>query len=187
MLKRRIARTETEDLDDMLRYVGVVSGELERVNHKVEMLLRLLRPRRAAEPSPLNELLEELQDIIVLEGSHREIAVRLEPASGAGRVRVPREIARQVILNLFFEMLGRLSRGDELSILTVAEGDEVSLVFRGTRTGRAGTALESETESHLPMIRMLAETVGGRIDDAQEAATGQDPAATSLSLTITAS
>jgi len=44
VLKRRVARADSPD--EVQRYIGVLAGELERVNRRIELLLRLSRPGR---------------------------------------------------------------------------------------------------------------------------------------------
>src|SRR5688500_17512833 len=57
VLRRRAARVGGDEGDDLQRYAGVLSTELERVNRRIELLLRLSRPARAAELASLSDVL----------------------------------------------------------------------------------------------------------------------------------
>jgi hypothetical protein len=110
VLKRRIARVPDSQASDMLRYVGVLDGELTRVNRRIELLLRLVRPGRRTDEVPLTEVLEDLIDLIEFEGSRRKVTVRLQQEPLASRVRLPVDAARQIVLNLVLAVLDRCPR-----------------------------------------------------------------------------
>jgi signal transduction histidine kinase len=131
VLKRRIARVPDSQAGDMLRYVGVLDGELARVNRRIELLLRLVRPGRHTDEVPLNEVLEDLIDLIEFEGSRRKITVRLQQEPLASRVRLPVDAARQIVLNLVLSVLDRLPAGAGLTVRTMLDGTDVLLVVEG--------------------------------------------------------
>ncbi len=179
VLKRRVARYGQNESDELLRYIGVLGGELERVNKRIELLLRLTRPGRGSELTTLNELVEELIELIQLEAARREIITHYEPVPPPARVRVPREPMRQVILNLVLEALDALDGGDSLTIRVEQEDDRAVLLVEaipaatvpsGTSTGRGRTGTGGEggemgedADLRLEVARRLAESVGGRV------------------------
>jgi signal transduction histidine kinase len=167
VLKRRVARVAGES-EDLARYFGVLSGELERVNRRIELLLRLSRPGRGAETTTLRDLTEELMELIQLEARHREATVDFQPGDGAPRVFVPREPARQVILNLVLDALDTSGPGATLRIvLDEAEGS-ARLAVRSSGGGPGEPVAESA--ARLAVARHLAERMGGRVDGEGEGA-----------------
>ncbi|HEX8360393.1 MAG TPA: HAMP domain-containing sensor histidine kinase [Longimicrobium sp.] len=167
VLKRRVARVAGES-DDLQRYFGVLSGELERVNRRIELLLRLSRPGRGAETTTLRDLVEELMELITLEARHREARVDFQPGDGAPRVFVPREPARQVILNLVLDALDATGPGATLR-LVLDEADGSARLAVETEGGDAGEA-SPESPARLAVARHLAERMGARVDGEGEGA-----------------
>jgi signal transduction histidine kinase len=166
VLKRRVARVAGES-EDMQRYFNVLSGELERVNRRIELLLRLSRPGRGAETITLRELTEELMELIQLEARHREATLDFQPGDSATRVFVPREPTRQVILNLVLDALDATAAGSTLRIeLSEEEGSAVLALHI------AGTGVEpaSESAARVGVARHLAERMGARVE-------GEEPGA----------
>jgi signal transduction histidine kinase len=165
VLKRRVARADSSD--DVQRYIGVLAGELERVNRRIELLLRLSRPGRGAESTTLGELAEEVMELIQLEARHGDIQVEYRPEGGMVRVHVPREPSRQVILNLVLEVIDRMERGGVLRISCGERDGETRLSVSDSGTavsGLDGGALPARLE----VARTLARGVGGRVDAAAE-------------------
>ncbi len=161
VLKRRVARADSAD--EVQRYIGVLAGELERVNRRIELLLRLSRPGRGAENTTLNELTEEVMELILLEARHGDIQVDYRPEGGMVRVFVPREPSRQVILNLVLEVIDRMQRGATLRITVAEQGGESRLALADS--GSVVAALNGDpAATRLAAARTLAESVGGRVD-----------------------
>ena len=154
VLKRRIARADSAD--DVQRYIGVLAGELERVNRRIELLLRLSRPGRGPESTTLNELTEELMELIQLEARHADAQVEYLPEGAPARVFVPREPTRQAILNLVLEVIDHMQRGGTLRI-AISERD-----------GRALLAV-ADSAAAVPAIQAdpgtrVAAAVDGRVE-----------------------
>lgn len=160
VLKRRVARADSAD--EVQRYIGVLAGELERVNRRIELLLRLSRPGRGAENTTLNELAEEVMELIQLEARHGDIQVDYRPEGGMARVHVPREPSRQVILNLVLEVIDRMDRGATLRIRVAEQGGESRLVLADS--GTAVAALNGAPSPRLATAQALAAMVGGRVE-----------------------
>ena len=160
VLRRRIARAGVGEQDDVHRYIGVLAGELERVNRRIELLLRLSRPGRGAQTTTLNELAEELMELVQLEARHHGATVEYDAGPRMVRVHVPREPARQVILNLVLEMIDTLGSGDTLRIgISEDEGGaRLRVEGPGLDPAAAGPA------TRLAVARALAEGIGGRVD-----------------------
>ena len=157
VLKRRLANPALEGAGELLRYVGVLNAEIERVNRRIELLLRMTRPERPGEPVTLNELLEELLELLQLEASRRDLKIRFEPAPHAIRVAAPRETTRQVILNLALEAVDASGRGETLTLRTERDSTHARVMLEG------GSPLDADG-SRLAAARMLSESVGGQVD-----------------------
>ena len=156
VLKRRLTRAPTEG-GDVLRYAAVLGEELDRVNRRIELLLRLSRPDRGgADDTTLNELVEEVLELVSLEARHRDATVEYQPGEQLARVRVGRQQARQVILNLVLDALDGLAVGDTLHLEIHAGHDRAVLTISGGASSEGGERLAVATA--------LAEAVGGRVD-----------------------
>ncbi|HEX8242487.1 MAG TPA: HAMP domain-containing sensor histidine kinase [Longimicrobium sp.] len=160
VLKRRVARADSAD--EVQRYIGVLAGELERVNRRIELLLRLSRPGRGAENTTLSELTEEVMELIQLEARHADVQVDYRAEGGMARVYVPREPSRQVILNLVLEVLDHTERGATLRIRVAEQGGESRLAVADS--GGTVAALAGGDSTRLAAAHALAATVGGRVE-----------------------
>lgn len=161
VLKRRVARADSPD--EVQRSIGVLAGELERVNRRIELLLRLSRPGRGAESTTLNELVEELMELIQLEARHAEAAVDYQPEGAPARVFVPREPTRQAILNLVLEVIDHLPRGGTLRI--AIRGREGRAELAVDDDGGAVSAIRAEPEGpRVTAAAVLAGAVEGRVE-----------------------
>ncbi|HEX6041365.1 histidine kinase dimerization/phospho-acceptor domain-containing protein [Longimicrobium sp.] len=157
VLKRRLSRAPTEGTD-VLRYATVLGEELDRVNRRIELLLRLSRPDRGGpDDTTLNELVEEVMELVSVEARHREARVAYEPGGIMARVHVGRQHARQIILNLFLDVLDGLGGGDTLAVDIRAEGGRAVLTVSGGSSSATGG-------ERLSVAAALAEAVGGRVD-----------------------
>lgn len=156
VLKRRLTRAPTEG-GDVLRYAAVLGEELDRVNRRIELLLRLSRPDRGGpDDTTLNELVEEVLELVSLEARHREATVQYEPGAQMARVRVSRQQARQIILNLVLDSLDGLAAGDTLQLHVHAGGDRAVLTISGGSSSEGG--------ERLAVAASLADAVGGRVE-----------------------
>jgi len=163
VLKRRAARVGGEGAEDLQRYAGVLAAELERVNRRIELLLRLSRPGRGAEVATLGEVLEELLELVELEGRHHQVAIEYQPGDRAVRVRVPREVGRQVILNLVLDALEAAGAGARLRI-TLDQGD-AGATLQVACTGGEQHAPSETSPERMAVVRALADRLGATVHD----------------------
>ena len=156
VLKRRLSRAPGDGAD-VLRYATVLGEELDRVNRRIELLLRLSRPDRGGtDDTTLNELVEEVMELVNLEARHREARVEYQHGAQMARIQVGRQHGRQIILNLVLDALDAVGGGDTLHIgIARTEGRAVLTVSGGT-PGEGG--------ERLAVAAALAEAVGGRVD-----------------------
>jgi signal transduction histidine kinase len=164
VLKRRAARVEGEGAEDLQRYASVLSTELERVNHRIELLLRLSRPGRAAETATLGELVDELLELVQLEGRHHEVAVDYHPGERAVRLRVPRESGRQIILNLVLDALESVGPGARMSI-TLEQGEAEARLEVSCQGGQPPEPPPPRSVERLAVVLALAHGLGGQVRD----------------------
>jgi two-component system sensor histidine kinase HydH len=156
VLKRRLSRAPGEGAD-VMRYATVLGEELDRVSRRIELLLRLSRPDRAgADDTTLNELVDEVMELVNLEARHRDARVDYQGALRMVRVRVGRQHARQVILNLVLDALDGLAGGDTLHVEVRRESGRAVLTVSGGSSSEGG--------ERLAVAAALAEAVGGRVD-----------------------
>ncbi|MFL5383000.1 MAG: sensor histidine kinase [Longimicrobiaceae bacterium] len=161
VLKRRVARADS--LEEVQRYIGVLAGELERVNRRIELLLRLSRPGRGPESTTLNELTEELMELIQLEARHADAQVEYLPEGAPVRVFVPREPTRQAILNLVLEVIDHMERGGTLRVGISEQGGRARLSVADSAT--AVSAIQADPAARrVAAARALAEAVDGRVE-----------------------
>jgi signal transduction histidine kinase len=171
VLRRRLTRLGSEPGEELLRYAGVLSSELERVNRRVDLLLRMVRPHRDGEdPTTVAEVLEELHELVELECQRHEVTLLLEPPNVITRARLPRAPARQMILSLILKTLDSVPPGGSLEVASTVTDETIQLQFRGIGLDPDAPALPPSEEdvSYLPVARTLAETLGGQLDIAPD-------------------
>jgi signal transduction histidine kinase len=180
VLKRRITRAQPEQSGDMLRYADVLASELERVSHRVDLLLRMVRPARG-DSTTLQEALDELRELLEVEGSRRSVEVRFADYPTGARVAAPREAARQVILNMVLAVLDTLDAGDALGVRVESVEDEVVIHVEAMPADAVAAVGWTLRGSCLEAAELLGGQMGGRL--VEHAADG--PASLSLSLPTT--
>ena len=161
VLKRRVARADSPD--EVQRYIGVLAGELERVNRRIELLLRLSRPGRGPESTTLNELTEELMELIQLEARHADAQVEYLPEGAPARVFVPREPTRQAILNLVLEVIDHMERGGTLR-LAIAEREGRARLAVGDSATAVPAVQADPAARRVAAAGALAAAADGRVE-----------------------
>lgn len=186
VLRRRIARLEgVEGGEDLLRYTGVIATELERVNRRVELLLRMVRPQRETdELTTLPEVLEELRELAELECERNEVQLSMDLQEAIARADLPRGLTRQLLLSLILHSLDVAPPGSVLRIQS--EISPAASRLRISVNGGGVTLEPAETEnSYLSVAKAIAERLGGRIEsDRTPADSNPGPLLTGYLLTI---
>jgi signal transduction histidine kinase len=163
VLRRRIARNSGEHAEELLRYAGILSAELERVSRRVEILLRLVRPDRAADPVSLAETVEDLLEVVALENERRRVELAHETPELPVPGHIERRTARHLVLNLLLSALDLTAEGGTIRVRTESYGGAERLRIEISPPARPGTALGAAT-SELAVATALAERVGGTIE-----------------------
>lgn len=164
VLKRRIGRAGGSEPDELMRYANVLGSELDRVNRRVELLLTIVRPDHAAEPTTLRDTVEELLQVVEVERERRGIQIVFEPVATPVRPTVPPDIARQLVLDLLLPMMDSTEKGGEIVIRTAVEPGRSTL-----RISSAGRAGEAASDPRVEVARAIAVDLGGELQDAGDA------------------
>ncbi len=166
VLRRRLSRLDG-GADDLLRYAGILDMELERINRRIDLLLRVVRPNRESdEPAALGEILDELKELLTLECEQHGVGLDTCFPLPESRARLRRASARQVILDLVLKTLDSMDGGGTLFLAIEGDGDTVRVGIAAT--GPDGSPLPppdaAESESGLAVARTIAESLGGGVD-----------------------
>jgi C4-dicarboxylate-specific signal transduction histidine kinase len=167
VLRRRLARLETEPGDELLRYTGVINNELERVNQRVDLLLRMVRPNRDGDdPTTLAEIFDELVELVQIECERNRIQLHVELPREIVRARYPRASARQMVLSLILKTLDSVPPGGSLYLTSECTSEGLRIHFFGHDPSGAPVAPDRSTQngSYLAVARTLAERIGGSLD-----------------------
>lgn len=164
VLRRRIARLDPQPTEDLLRYASVLSSELERVNRRIDLLLRMVRPSRDSEDlASIAEVVEELRELLELESQRHGVQLNVEEPRSIALPDLPRAATRQMLLSLILETLDRTPEGGVLQLNTVENGTD--LYVEVTTSAFTLEELRTEDNSYLPVARSLAEKLGGHLDE----------------------
>lgn len=169
VLKRRVSRPGGSPPEELLRYVGVLTGELDRVNRRVELLLRLIRPDRGGgEATTLEEALGEILELLELEQKRRKVSVHYEPSSIPVRDHLPLDPARQLVAGLLFDTVEMVPSGGALTIRTEVDPpwSRLKVEAVGPESGAAVDllALHDELVARLAVVRNLTDRLGGQLE-----------------------
>ena len=169
VLRRRIARLADTDQGDLLRYAGVLGGELDRVTRRIDLLLRLVRPERGGELTTLSQTVEEMLDLVELERDRHGVAIDFEPAPIAIRGHLRREHAWQLAMNLLLEALDSAAPGGTITIRTQQQ-EERTILRIATSTQAVGSpyAIDSADSARLLAARALAQALRGDLEAAHD-------------------
>jgi signal transduction histidine kinase len=165
VLRRRIARLQEGEQADLLRYAGVLGGELDRVTHRIDILLRMVRPERGAELTTLAQTIEEMLDLLELERERHGVAIDFLPAPQPLRGHLRREHAWQLTMNLLLEALDSAPPGATLTIRTETHDGRTILHMDTTPTLDGGESGNGAGESpRIAVARAIAHALSGDLD-----------------------
>ena len=168
VLRRRIARLSETEQGDLLRYAGVLGGELDRVTRRIDLLLRLVRPERGGELTTLGQTVEEMLDLVELERERHSVAIDFEPPQFALRGHLRREHAWQLAMNLLLEALDSASPGGTI-VIRAEQLPERTLLRLTTPANEAAYGLDTADSARLIAARALAQALNGDLDVGYEA------------------
>lgn len=169
VLRRRIARLSDAEQGDLLRYAGVLGGELDRVTRRIDLLLRLVRPEREGELTTLGDTIEEILDLVELERHRHGVTIDFQAAPIIMRGHLRREHAWQLTMNLLLEALDSAAAGSAITIRTDQLAERAILRLT-TDTQAAGPSyrLDAVESPRLMAARALAQALNGDLEVVEE-------------------
>lgn len=191
VLRRRILRLEgVAGSEDLLRYAEVIGTELDRVNRRVDLLLRMVRPQRETEElTTLPEVIEELRELVELESERHGVILRLEIPESISRADLPRSQGRQLVLSLLLHTLDLAPSGSTIEIRAEIT-PSTSKAYLAIRMPDGEDRIidpDDDPLSYLAVSRAIAERLGGSIetDVGADAGGGSPPTSFGILLTLT--
>lgn len=166
VLKRRVSRWSGADATELMRYVGILSSELDRVSRRVDLLLRMVRADRGGDAVALGATVEDLLELVELECERHRISIELEPPRYTADAVLPRDVARQIVLNLLLLAIDGASPGGTVRITSSVEGREERLTLEMTPGGegdRSPADGVSDPHAMQQTATMLVEQFGGHV------------------------
>jgi signal transduction histidine kinase len=183
-LQRLGAEFQPAEADEYRRLVGLMHGEVGRLNTIVEEFLSLARPvALTLAPLGADEALRDLAALLEAEAAKRGVRVGVEAPADLPAVRADRPRLAQVLLNLGLNALEAMPGGGTLTLRAEAAGDRLVLSVADTGTGIAPEVLPRLFEPYvttkprglglgLAIARRIVEAHGGRIEVASEPGRG---------------
>ncbi|MHC4469525.1 MAG: two-component system sensor histidine kinase NtrB [Planctomycetota bacterium] len=154
----------------------ILLREADRLNKVVNQFLEFARPKGEAVPeSDLNEAVEEVFQLVRVEGERREVELRRTLSNHLPPVVIDPEQLRQVILNLVINALQAMDSGGTLEVRTLRDGESVRLLVTDTGHGIPEdlrgrifdpfvTGRTNGTGLGLSVVRRILENHGAGID-----------------------
>jgi two-component system sensor histidine kinase HydH len=183
-LQRLGAEFQPADAEEYRRLLGVVQGEVGRLNTIVEEFLSLARPVSLALGSVKpDEVLRELGVLLEPEATKRGVRVVVEAPAGLAAVRADRARLTQVLLNLGLNAVEAMPAGGTLTLAAEPAGERLALMVADTGEGIAPDVRPRLFEPYvttkprglglgLAIARRIVEDHGGRIEVASEPGQG---------------
>jgi signal transduction histidine kinase len=165
-----------DDPDFTTRFLGIVTGELERTLRLLDLVIDY--PRRALvseEPARVPETIASVLELLQPYARQRGVALASPPEDAEGSVSLGEDGLRQVLFNLVLNAIDATPRGAAVSIATRGLSGAVELTVSDAGAGVAADLRERVFEpfftsrgSHhggigLAIARSLVEQAGGRI------------------------
>jgi signal transduction histidine kinase len=166
VLKRRVARAAGDDADAM-RYIEVLSGELDRVGRRIDLLLQLARPLPAGGSCSLDETLAQLEELLQVEAGQHRVAVEMGTGAPFVDVPVPRPALSQLLLNVILHAVDAAGRGGTVRLRSAANEAEARVEVEYDRAS-AGNG-RPESPHPLTFARESASRLGVRLEAAEDA------------------
>jgi signal transduction histidine kinase len=162
-----------------LEDLGVIHGEIVRLEHLVQGLLDFARPPKAERsPCDLREVVAQSLDLIRARARQCRVALEVSQPGQPVPATIDQVQFRTVLLNLFLNALDAMPRGGRLSV-ELENGRDIRLQVRDTgpgiapeMAGRLFTPFASSkptgTGLGLSVCRRVVEEHGGRISAANQ-------------------
>lgn len=183
-LQRLGAEFQPADAQEYRRLLGVVRGEVGRLNTIVEEFLSLARPvPLALVPVKADEVLRELGVLLEPEAAKRGVRIVVEAPTGLPPVLADRARLTQVLLNLGLNAVEAMPTGGTLTLGAAPAGEQLALTVADTGDGISPDVRPRLFEPYvttkprglglgLAIARRIMEDHGGRIEVASESGRG---------------
>lgn len=116
---------------DLKEHVGVILGEVFRLNRVVAELLSLVRPETAQmEYAQINDVINELMLLIKHEAARNNITISTSISNQEYRILLDKEKIKQAFLNIILNGIQAVGEGGEIEIVLVKKENMVEVCFR---------------------------------------------------------
>lgn len=170
----------TQDEDQYDRFIGLMRGEVQRLNYIVEEFLSLARPLDLKpEPVLIDDLLNELTLLAENNADPAKVHLRVVVPENLPPIKVDRNHLKQLLLNLVLNGIQAMPDGGTLRLEARPAGKFLLLTVADTGTGIAPAVLARVFEPYfttkangsglgLAIARRIAEAHGGTISAKSE-------------------
>lgn len=177
MLNRQIGKLQVDMATKhaLHKRVGIVEGEIGRLNRLLSEFLELSRPRELGrEPVHVGTIVDEVLDLEFERAKAREISFVRELSADGCVALGDREKLKQVVINLIVNAIEAMKDGGTLSAKVTGDGDYVRILIEDTGPGipieHLGavfdpffTTKEGGTGLGLSIVRKIVEQHGGEV------------------------
>ncbi|MBK6846736.1 MAG: hypothetical protein IPG96_04005 [Proteobacteria bacterium] len=185
LAERALRRGAADDIGRALELLGMLRGEIERINGLLHEYLQVLR-RPAGHPPRRFSLPQALRDALrFVEPKARDCQVQLELTLAPEVDELVGDEARlrQVLLNIVLNAIQAMPRGGTVQLSTARAEDEVRIVIQDTGPGIASEAInrifqpfvttkDQGTGLGLAICSRLVREMGGTIEVASRPGQG---------------
>jgi two-component system, sporulation sensor kinase E len=135
-LLEKLVKAESRDAPAMLKHLGVVNEEIDRLKHIVVDFLFAVRPMdiQLLSEDPA-ELMEEIAEFAQPEAEKQGINLKLEVGNNLPQVLMDKRHMKQALLNLIQNALAAMTDGGTLGLKAEYSDDEVRLSVSDTGSG----------------------------------------------------
>lgn len=174
----------TQDEDQYDRFIGLMRGEVQRLNSIVEEFLSLARPLDLKpEPVRIDELLHELTLLAENNADPAKVKLHVVVPENLPALKADRNHLKQLLLNLILNGIQAMPDGGTVTLEARPASKQLLLTVADTGTGMAPTVLARVFEPYfttkangsglgLAIARRIAEAHGGTISAKSEVGQG---------------
>ncbi|MCX7026335.1 MAG: ATP-binding protein [Spirochaetes bacterium] len=135
-LLEKLIKAESRNAPAMLKHLGVVNEEIDRLKHIVVDFLFAVRPMdiQLLSENPA-EVMEEIAELVQPEVEKQGIALRLELGKNLPQLLMDKRHIKQALINLIQNALAAMTEGGILGLKAEYRDDEVQISVSDTGTG----------------------------------------------------